>query len=160
MALWLLIPTPVLLWLFTVVSNRGFCFVVVLLLLENTFYFDRVSTSSGYTSSSRRRAPFVPFALRNNTGSELWFTTVTTTPSRYWQHRGRLVSFRRLSRDILILFSWHSHIIFNIFSCHSYAVFMSFSCHCHRHLILFCHIQLVRNRNFSWWFIYADVKVY
>lgn len=30
----------------------------------------------------KRRQPFVPFALRNDTGCTLWFATLTTTPTR------------------------------------------------------------------------------
>ncbi|XP_069096842.1 intermembrane lipid transfer protein VPS13D isoform X1 [Pleurodeles waltl] len=30
----------------------------------------------------KRRQPFVPFALRNHTGCTLWFSTLTTTPTR------------------------------------------------------------------------------
>ncbi|XP_063001311.1 intermembrane lipid transfer protein VPS13D isoform X8 [Elgaria multicarinata webbii] len=32
--------------------------------------------------TSKRRHPFVPFALRNHTGCTLWFATLTTTPTR------------------------------------------------------------------------------
>ncbi|XP_037336994.2 intermembrane lipid transfer protein VPS13D isoform X1 [Pungitius pungitius] len=31
---------------------------------------------------SKRRQPFVPFALRNHTGCTMWFATLTTTPTR------------------------------------------------------------------------------
>ncbi|XP_017292232.1 vacuolar protein sorting-associated protein 13D isoform X2 [Kryptolebias marmoratus] len=31
---------------------------------------------------SKRRQPFVPYALRNNTGCTMWFATITTTPTR------------------------------------------------------------------------------
>ncbi|XP_068181546.1 intermembrane lipid transfer protein VPS13D isoform X3 [Antennarius striatus] len=31
---------------------------------------------------SRRRQPFVPYALRNHTGCTMWFATLTTTPTR------------------------------------------------------------------------------
>lgn len=31
---------------------------------------------------SKRRQPFVPYALRNHTGCTLWFATLTTTPTR------------------------------------------------------------------------------
>ncbi|KAG8261126.1 hypothetical protein J6590_081168 [Homalodisca vitripennis] len=31
----------------------------------------------------RRRSPFVPFALRNDTGSRLWYTTITTSNNRF-----------------------------------------------------------------------------
>nr|XP_015192573.1 PREDICTED: vacuolar protein sorting-associated protein 13D isoform X1 [Lepisosteus oculatus] len=31
---------------------------------------------------SKRRQPFVPYALRNNTGCTMWFATLTTTPTR------------------------------------------------------------------------------
>ncbi|XP_022802556.1 vacuolar protein sorting-associated protein 13D-like isoform X2 [Stylophora pistillata] len=37
------------------------------------------STGSGFP---RRRSPFVPFVLRNQTGCVMWFKTVTTTPSK------------------------------------------------------------------------------
>jgi len=30
----------------------------------------------------RRRSPFVPFALKNDTGCQLWFTTVIKTTNR------------------------------------------------------------------------------
>lgn len=32
---------------------------------------------------SKRRQPFVPYALRNHTGCTMWFATLTTTPTRY-----------------------------------------------------------------------------
>ncbi|MGH0118333.1 UNVERIFIED_CONTAM: hypothetical protein FKN15_048569 [Acipenser sinensis] len=31
---------------------------------------------------SKRRQPFVPYALRNHTGCTMWFATITTTPTR------------------------------------------------------------------------------
>lgn len=31
---------------------------------------------------SKRRQPFVPYALRNHTGCTMWFATLTTTPTR------------------------------------------------------------------------------
>ncbi|KAK3518898.1 hypothetical protein QTP70_014935, partial [Hemibagrus guttatus] len=31
---------------------------------------------------SKRRQPFIPFALRNHTGCTMWFATLTTTPTR------------------------------------------------------------------------------
>ncbi|XP_039611356.1 vacuolar protein sorting-associated protein 13D isoform X2 [Polypterus senegalus] len=34
------------------------------------------------TKMSKRRQPFVPYALRNHTGCTLWFATLTTTPTR------------------------------------------------------------------------------
>lgn len=36
------------------------------------------SKSLGSPPGYRRRSPFVPFALKNDTGSRLWFTTITT----------------------------------------------------------------------------------
>ncbi|KAG2458956.1 VP13D protein, partial [Polypterus senegalus] len=35
------------------------------------------------TKMSKRRQPFVPYALRNHTGCTLWFATLTTTPTRH-----------------------------------------------------------------------------
>ncbi|XP_034027547.1 LOW QUALITY PROTEIN: vacuolar protein sorting-associated protein 13D [Thalassophryne amazonica] len=35
-----------------------------------------------YTQVSKRRQPFVPYTLRNQTGCTLWFATLTTTPTR------------------------------------------------------------------------------
>ncbi|XP_059188288.1 intermembrane lipid transfer protein VPS13D [Centropristis striata] len=34
------------------------------------------------TKLSKRRQPFVPYALRNHTGCTMWFATLTTTPTR------------------------------------------------------------------------------
>ena len=31
---------------------------------------------------SKKRQPFVPYALRNHTGCTMWFATLTTTPTR------------------------------------------------------------------------------
>lgn len=31
---------------------------------------------------SKRRQPFVPYALRNHTGCTIWFAPLTTTPTR------------------------------------------------------------------------------
>ncbi|XP_040843870.1 vacuolar protein sorting-associated protein 13D isoform X2 [Ochotona curzoniae] len=43
--------------------------------LEHQIYAREVKTP-------KRRQPFVPFALRNQTGCTLWFATLTTTPTR------------------------------------------------------------------------------
>ncbi|XP_023601544.1 vacuolar protein sorting-associated protein 13D isoform X9 [Myotis lucifugus] len=43
--------------------------------LEHQMYAREVKTP-------KRRQPFVPFALRNQTGCTLWFATLTTTPTR------------------------------------------------------------------------------
>lgn len=50
-------------------------------------YYNPKDRSDAVTSSKtlgsppgyRRRSPFVPFALKNDTGSRLWFTTITTS---------------------------------------------------------------------------------
>ncbi|CAG5986542.1 unnamed protein product [Menidia menidia] len=40
-------------------------------------------TSAGnHAKLSKRRQPFVPYALRNHTGCTMWFATLTTTPTR------------------------------------------------------------------------------
>ncbi|KAG8434275.1 hypothetical protein GDO86_012595 [Hymenochirus boettgeri] len=38
--------------------------------------------SRAEVKTAKRRQPFVPFALRNHTGCTLWFSTLTTTPTR------------------------------------------------------------------------------
>jgi len=50
----------------------------------NTTPSGEIHTRSGLSpSSQRRRIPFVPFVLHNQTGCTLWFLTVTTNPSGY-----------------------------------------------------------------------------
>ncbi|XP_061647829.1 intermembrane lipid transfer protein VPS13D isoform X2 [Phyllopteryx taeniolatus] len=43
--------------------------------------FDQQTDSKG-VKLSKKRQPFVPYALRNNTGCTMWFATLTTTPTR------------------------------------------------------------------------------
>lgn len=42
---------------------------------------------------SKRRQPFVPYALRNHTGCTMWFATLTTTPTRWVEEQMRTFSF-------------------------------------------------------------------
>ena len=44
-----------------------------------------VSTPSSAAKASQslnKRSPFIPYVIRNDTGSNLWFLTATTTPSK------------------------------------------------------------------------------
>ncbi|XP_019746384.1 vacuolar protein sorting-associated protein 13D isoform X5 [Hippocampus comes] len=43
--------------------------------------FDQQTDSKG-VKLSKKRQPFVPYALRNHTGCTMWFATLTTTPTR------------------------------------------------------------------------------
>ncbi|KAJ7306493.1 hypothetical protein JRQ81_009848 [Phrynocephalus forsythii] len=43
---------------------------------------DPPSLGQAEMKAPKRRQPFVPFALRNHTGCTLWFSTLTTTPTR------------------------------------------------------------------------------
>lgn len=43
---------------------------------------DPISCVKTDVKLSRRRQPFVPYALRNHTGCTLWFATLTTSPTR------------------------------------------------------------------------------
>lgn len=67
------------------VVNCRMCFIVGnFFLITNLYYqtFRNDAVASNKTLGSppgyRRRSPFVPFALKNDTGSRLWFTTITT----------------------------------------------------------------------------------
>lgn len=45
-------------------------------------YLNDNQSPDGGQTVTRRRAPFVPFVLRNKTGCTLWFGTLTTSPAR------------------------------------------------------------------------------
>ena len=47
--------------------------------------------------SYRRRVPFIPFTIRNHTGCRLWFSTVTSTPTKY---------------DKCVVFCMHAQMVF------------------------------------------------
>ena len=39
-------------------------------------------STSGKELSQHKRSPFIPYVIRNDSGSNLWFLTATTTPSK------------------------------------------------------------------------------
>ena len=45
-------------------------------------YLNESQFAEGNQSAARKRAPFVPFLLRNKTGCKLWFGTLTTSPAK------------------------------------------------------------------------------
>ncbi|KAM9751025.1 intermembrane lipid transfer protein VPS13D isoform 4-T4 [Menidia menidia] len=45
-------------------------------------YLEQQIHSRADAKLSKRRQPFVPYALRNHTGCTMWFATLTTTPTR------------------------------------------------------------------------------
>jgi hypothetical protein len=48
------------------------------------FRYDcEVNKLIGSPPGYRRRSPFVPFAIRNDTASRIWFTTLITSPDRW-----------------------------------------------------------------------------
>ncbi|XP_054629816.1 intermembrane lipid transfer protein VPS13D isoform X1 [Dunckerocampus dactyliophorus] len=47
-----------------------------------TSFDQQTPDSRGDVKLSKKRQPFVPYALRNHTGCTMWFATLTTTPTR------------------------------------------------------------------------------
>jgi hypothetical protein len=45
-------------------------------------YDNGANRLTGSPPGYRRRSPFVPFAVCNQTGSRIWFTTLITSPDR------------------------------------------------------------------------------
>ncbi|XP_023192292.1 vacuolar protein sorting-associated protein 13D isoform X1 [Xiphophorus maculatus] len=79
-------PSPTLHWLESSVDPPGFGQSAPLTHLRTRSAASLTSlqqqTHSRDVKISKRRQPFVPYALRNHTGCSIWFATLTTTPTR------------------------------------------------------------------------------